>query len=164
MRDFPLGASPLLTGLAFLVALGPAGGVSCGGGGGSNQTSSCQAACRRCGSDLCVDCAATSARFRDEFETALYACVLGGSDASCDVVWTNCAVQAQVQVTQRPQDATYRDACLAKRSACGSSGTGFADDYCLQSVLVEASVVAQAQQCLSQSCPAIGTCLQALFH
>jgi hypothetical protein len=161
MRRLARGSSPRGSGIVLWVVLGVAGGVGCGGGGGSKQTASCQAACAGCGSELCVDCAATSARLRDEFETALYACVVAGSDAACDTLWTGCVAQAQGQVTPRPVDATYRDACLAKRNTCASS---FADDYCLQSALLDESVVARAQQCLSQTCAAIGPCLQALFH
>jgi hypothetical protein len=139
-------------------------GGSCGNGGSSGGASSCQAACNRCGGDLCVDCAATSARLRNEFENAVYACVLEGSDASCDTIWQNCAVQAEGKVTPRPVDTTYRDACLAKKSECDASGMGFADDDCLLSPLLEESVVAQAQQCLSQTCANIGACFMPLFN
>jgi hypothetical protein len=164
MRDLDR-RSPLgLMGLALLAALCLPGSVGCGGGSGSPQASSCQAACSRCGGDFCIDCAATSARFRNEFETAVYACVLGGSDASCDVLWTSCFVQAAGQLSSRPVDASYRSACLAKRSECASAGTNFADDNCLQSPLLEESRVAQAQQCLSLSCPAIAACFRPLFN
>ena len=147
----------------FLAGL-TAAGASCGSSGSSAGASSCQAACNRCGSDLCVDCAATSARLRNEFENAVYACVLQGSDASCDTLWTNCIVQGEGQITPRPVDTTYRDACLAKKSDCDASGMGFADDDCLLSPILEESVVAQAQQCLSQSCATIGACFQPLFN
>jgi hypothetical protein len=139
-------------------------GGSCGGSGSSGGASSCQAACNRCGSDLCVDCAATSARLRNEFEDSVYACVLQGSDASCETIWTNCIVQAEGTTTPRSVDATYRDACLAKKSDCDASGTGFADDDCLLSPILEEALVAQAQQCLSQTCASIRACFMPLFN
>jgi hypothetical protein len=139
-------------------------GGSCGGGGSAGGASSCQAACNRCGSDLCVDCAATSARLRNELEDAVYACVLQGSDASCDTVWTNCFVAAEGKLTPRPADTTYRDACLAKKRDCDASGMGFADDDCLLSPILEEARVAQAQQCLSQTCANIGACFRPLFN
>jgi hypothetical protein len=148
--------------VALLAGMTAVGG-SCGSGGSSGGASSCQAACNRCGSELCVDCAATSARLRNEFEDAVYACVLQGSDASCATVWTNCIVQAEGQLTPRPADTTYRDACLAKKSDCDANGMGFADDNCLLSPILEEARVAQAQQCLSQSCANIGACFMPLF-
>lgn len=148
--------------IALLAGMAAVAG-SCGGGTTSGGPSSCQAACNRCGSELCVDCAATSARLRNEFEDAVYACVLQGSDASCDTVWTSCIVQAQGQLTPRPVDTTYRAACLAKKSDCDASGMGFADDNCLLSAILDEARVAQAQQCLSQSCANIGACFRPLF-
>ena len=136
-------------------------GGSCGSGGGGS--SGCRAACNRCAGELCVDCAATSARLRDDLENAVYACVLQGSDASCDTVWTSCFVQAEGQITPRPLDTTYRDACLAKKSECDATATTFADDNCLLSPILEEARVAQAQQCLSQSCATIGACFRPLF-
>ena len=137
---------------------------ACGSGsGGSSQASSCRSACSRCGGDLCVDCSATSARLRDDFETGLYACVLAGSDAACDTLWSGCAAQAATGLSTRPIDTTYRDACTTKRNQCASAGVNFADDYCLQSALLTESVVTSAQQCLTQACDAIQTCLGPLF-
>ena len=146
----------LLGGLAALTG-------GCGSSGNSGGSSSCQAACSRCASEVCVDCAATSARLRDDFENAVYACVLQGSDAACDTVWTSCFVQAEGQITPRPLDMTYRDACLAKKSECDATATSFADDNCLLSRILEESLVAQAQQCLSQSCANVGACFRPLF-
>jgi hypothetical protein len=147
--------------VALLTGMTAAGG-SCGSG-SSGGASSCQAACNRCGGDLCADCAATSARLRNEFEDSVYACVLQGSDASCDTVWTSCFVQALGQITPRPADTTYRDACLAKKSDCDASGMGFADDNCLLSPILEEARVAQAQQCLSLTCANAGACFMPLF-
>ena len=154
---------PRVLAVALLVGM-PFVGGSCGSNGSSGGASSCQAACNRCGSDLCVDCAATSARLRNEFEDAVYACVLQGSDASCDTIWTNCIVAAEGKLTPRPADTTYRDACLAKKSDCDASGMGFADDDCLLSPILEEALVAQAQQCLSQTCANIGGCFMPLFN
>jgi len=149
---------------ALLAGITAVGG-SCGSSGSSGGASSCQAACNRCASELCLDCAATSARLRDEFENAVYACVLQGSDASCNnTVWTNCMVQAEGTLTPRPADTTYRDACLAKKSDCDASGMGFADDNCLLSPILDEARVAQAQQCLSQTCANIGACFRPLFN
>ena len=151
--------------LVLLALLGGMAAVAggCGSSGNAGGSSSCQAACSRCASELCVDCAATSARLRNDFEDAVYACVLQGSDASCDTVWTTCFVQAQGQITPRPLDTTYRDACLAKKSECDATATSFADDNCLSSGILEEGLVAQAQQCLSQSCANIAACLRPLF-
>src|SRR3954452_23158358 len=100
----------------WLVAawLGACGGSGVGGP-GSAGSGGCAAACTRCGSDLCADCAATPARLLDEFESSVYACVQQGSDASCSTLWERCVVQAETQVPRRPIDDSYRDACLAKR-------------------------------------------------
>lgn len=151
--------------VVLLALLGGMAAVAggCGSSGNSGGSSSCQAACNRCASELCVDCAATSARLRNDFENAVYACVLQGSDASCDTVWTSCFVQAEGQITLRPVDTTYRDACLAKKSECDATATSFADDNCLLSRILEEGLVAQAQQCLSQSCANIGACFMPLF-
>ena len=149
-------AIALLAGVAAL-------GESCGSSASSGGASSCQAACNRCPSELCVDCAATSARLRNEFENAVYTCILQGSDASCGTIWESCIVQAEGQLTPRTVDTTYRDACLAKKSDCDASGMGFADDNCLLSRILEEARVAQAQQCLSQSCANIGACFMPLF-
>jgi hypothetical protein len=108
-------------------------------------------------------CDVCASRLRDDFENAVYACVLQGSDASCDTVWTSCFVQAEGQITARPVDTTYRDACLAKKSACDATAPSFADDNCLLSPILEEGLVAQAQQCLSQSCASIGACFRPLF-
>jgi hypothetical protein len=150
--------------VVLLALLGGMAAVAgCGSSGNSGGSSSCQAACNRCASELCVDCAATSARLRNDFENAVYACVLQGSDASCETVWTSCFVQAEGQITPRPVDTTYRDACLAKKSECDATTTSFADDNCLLSRILEEGLVAQAQQCLSQSCANIGACFMPLF-
>jgi hypothetical protein len=148
--------------LAWVAIVGAVGAAGCGGS-ASSGSSNCQAACNRCGGELCVDCAATSARFRDDFESAVYTCVLQGSDAACDTLWTSCAIQAEGQLTPRPLDTTYRDACLAKRSDCEAQGVSFADDDCLLSRLLEESMVAQAQQCLLLSCADIPACLRPIF-
>jgi hypothetical protein len=152
-------AGVLLTLLGGMAAV--AGG--CGSSGNAGGSSSCQAACNRCASEICVDCAATSARLRNDFEDAVYACVLQGSDAACDTLWTSCFVQAEGQLTPRPLDTTYRNACLAKKSECDATATTFADDNCLLSPILEEGRVAQAQQCLSQSCATIGACFMPLF-
>ena len=148
--------------LALLGGMAAVAG-GCGSSGNGGGSSSCQAACNRCASEICVDCAATSARLRNDFENAVYACVLQGSDASCDTVWTSCFVQAEGQLTPRPLDTTYRDACLAKKSECDATTTSFADDNCLLSPILEEGRVAQAQQCLSQPCASIGACFMPLF-
>ena len=150
--------------VVLLALLGGTAAVAgCGSSGNSGGSSSCRAACNCCASEICVDCAATSARLRDDFEDAVYACVLQGSDASCDTVWTSCFVQAEGQITPRPADTTYREACLAKKSECDATATSFADDNCLLSRILDEALVAQAQQCLSQSCANIGACFRPLF-
>ncbi|SRR6266545_206001 len=132
-------------------------------GGPAAGPSGCQAACARCGSDFCLDCAATSVKYRDEFETPLYACVQQDGDASCGTLWESCAIQAVTQLARRSIDDTYREACLAKRTECIAQGTTFADDDCLLSALFEETVVMQAQDCLSKACPDTRLCLQSIF-
>jgi len=149
--------------LALLGGMPPVAG-GCGNGGNSGRSSGCQAACNRCAGELCVDCAATSARLRDEFENVLYACVLRGGDASCDTIWTSCFMEADAESIPRPTDVTFRETCLAKNSECDATATTFADDNCLSSRILEPSVVDQAQQCLSQSCANVGSCLRPLFN
>src|SRR6476660_3899831 len=108
--------------------------AGCGGSdsssGNSAGTGQCQAACARCAGDPCPDCAAFSARFRDEYEASLFSCVQNAASCS-NAQWQTCSSQASVQATSRPIDDQYRSACLAKRSTC--SATAFADDYCLTS-------------------------------
>ena len=147
--------------------------VSCGlgacgnDGDGSREgqgAGGCDEACAVCGGDPCADCAATSARYRDEFESAVYACVTEGGDASCSAAWVNCFVAAEGEAMPRPIDDTYREACFAKRAACMAEGTSFADDDCLLSVVMEEAVVTAAQDCLTESCPETESCLGPLFE
>jgi len=139
--------------------------AGCGGGSSSSSGGAgCQAACKVCSSELCADCAATSARFRDDFENAVYACVKQGADAAaCDSLWATCVVQAEGSITPRAIDDSYRTACLAKKSECDATSTTFADDDCLLSRIVEERLVMQAQQCLSQSCAQISACFNPIF-
>jgi hypothetical protein len=133
------------------------------GSGAPAGTPGCQAACARCGSDFCLDCAATSAKYRDEFETSLYACVQEVADASCGTLWTSCAIKAESEAARRPIDDTYRDACLAKKKDCDAQGAGFADDDCLISSILEQALVMQAQDCLAKACADAKSCLQPIF-
>jgi hypothetical protein len=141
---------------------------ACGSNGGgpaaSTGTQHCTSACAKCGSDFCVDCAGTGARYRDEFESALYSCVIDGGDAACDTLWQSCAIQAESALTPRAIDTSYRDDCLAKRTDCEAQGVSFADDDCLLSVLLEQSVVTQAQACLSKTCTETPSCLSTYFQ
>jgi hypothetical protein len=141
--------------------------AACSSGSGSSGTAAgpegCQAACARCGSDFCVDCAATAAKYRDEFETPLYSCVQEGGDASCGSLWESCVIKAELQTPLRPIDNSYRDACLAKKRECDAEGMGFADDDCLLSVVLEQAAVMQAEDCLSKACADARSCLLAIF-
>jgi hypothetical protein len=159
-------AGTVCRGLLGIVLLGAAGAASigCSSGGKAGGSAACQAACSSCASELCADCAATSARFRDDFENAVYACVRQGSDAACDTLWIGCMAQAEGQITVRPIDTTYGDACFAKKSECDATTTTFADDDCLLSRILEANLVAQAMQCLSLSCAEISACFGPLFN
>jgi hypothetical protein len=155
--------------VAYVVAFGavlPLGACSSSGdsSGATPGTSGCQAACARCGSDFCVDCAATAAKYNDAFEAPLYACVQEGGDASCGTLWESCAVRAELAAGRRPIDETYREACLAKKTECDAQGTSFADDDCLISMIFEESMVQAAQGCLSQPCPDAGSCLRPIFR
>jgi hypothetical protein len=150
--------------VALLVGMGVAAGGCSGGSNANSGAAGCMAACSHCASELCADCAATSARLRNEFESIVYACVSQGSDAACDTLWTNCITQGEGQITPRPADTTYRDACLAKKSDCDAMGLSFADDDCLLTPILEESRVAQAMQCLSQPCSGIQACFNPLFN
>lgn len=150
--------------VGLLVGMAAVAGGCSNGSSANSGTAGCMAACSHCASELCADCAATSARFRNEFESVVYACVQQGSDASCDTLWITCIGQGESQVTPRPADTTYRDACLAKKSDCDAMGVTFGDDDCLLSPILEESLVAQAMQCLSQPCTSISACFNPLFN
>src|SRR5436189_4792265 len=85
---------------------------------GSTGGGACQIACARCGGDFCVDCAATSERYRDEYETALYSCVKSADGCSA-ATWSTCSVQAAGSALRRPADDNYLQACMTKRTVCG---------------------------------------------
>ena len=146
--------------LSALSALAACGG-SDGSSGNSAGTGQCQAACARCGGDPCLDCAAYSARFRDEFEATLFSCVQNAASCS-SAQWQTCSSQAGVQAPSRPIDDQYRSACLAKRTTCG--GSVFADDYCLSSRVFEESLVTAANKCLAQDCTTVKACLSPIFQ
>ena len=131
-------------------------------GGSSVGAEQCQAACARCGGDPCVDCAAYSARFRDEFEAALFSCVQNAAACS-SAQWETCFGQAVGQAPRRPIDDQYVMACMAKRMACDASGMVFPDDYCLSSQLLEESGVTKANDCLALGCADVGACLTPIF-
>jgi hypothetical protein len=132
------------------------------GGGSTVGTGQCQAACAHCSGDPCADCAAYSARFRDEFETALFSCVQNA--AACSAAqWETCFGQAAGQAPRRPIDDQYVSACMAKRTTCDTAGMSFPDDYCLSSQLLEESSVAKANDCLAHACTDVGACLMAIF-
>jgi hypothetical protein len=150
--------------VALLVGMDAAGGGCSSGSTVSAGAAGCMTACSRCGGGLCADCAATSARFRDEFEGIVYTCVKEGGDAACITIWTDCIIKGQTQVTPRTSDTTYRDACLTKKSECDAMGVTFADDRCLLSIIFEESQVAQAMQCLSQPCANIEACFSPIFN
>src|SRR5262245_10642395 len=112
--------------IALLVGMGVVAGGCSSGSNASSGAAGCMAACSHCASELCADCAATSARLRNDFESIVYACVQQGSDAACDTIWTNCITQGEGQITPRAVDTTYRDACLTKKSDCDAMGLTFA--------------------------------------
>jgi hypothetical protein len=147
--------------LALLAMMSACGGSD--GGGGTMQTQECQAACARCGGDPCVDCAAYSARFRDEFESALFSCVQNAATCS-SAQWQTCFGQAVGQAPRRPTDDQYMSACMAKRMSCDAAGMVFPDDYCLSSQLLEESSVAKANDCLALACTDVGACLMPIFR
>lgn len=127
--------------------------------------SGCAQACAVCTSSICADCKAAAALYRDEFESALYACVVQSTDASsCANRWSTCAGKATVVATRRPIDDSYRDACLARRSECVSQGSSFADDDCLLSPILDPAKVAEAQACLAKPCPEVKGCLGLYFN
>ena len=142
-----------------------AGMAACSGtesGGSTVGAGQCQAACGRCGGDPCVDCAAYSARFRDEFEGALFSCVQNAAACSSQQ-WETCFGQAVGQAPRRSIDDQYTSACMTKRMTCDAAGMGFADDYCLSSQLLEESMVARANDCLALACTDARACLAPIF-
>lgn len=129
---------------------------------GSPSGGACQSACARCGGDLCVDCAATSDRYRDEYETALYSCV-NGADGCSAATWSTCSTQASSSAPRRTADDTYRDACMAKRTDCASQGVNFADDNCLGSSFLSDAWLQKANDCIVKSCADASACLRDIF-
>jgi hypothetical protein len=139
---------------------------ACGSGDSSTGTSSgggaCTSACARCGGDLCVDCAGTSDRYRDDYEAALYSCV-NGADGCSAATWGACSTQAVSSAARRPVDDTYRDACMAKKTDCASQGVNIADDNCLQSSLLAEAWLQKANECIAKSCADVSACLRDIF-
>jgi hypothetical protein len=129
---------------------------------GSSSGGACQSACARCSGELCLDCAGTADRYRDEYETALYSCV-NDADGCSAATWSTCSVQASSSAGRRPADDTYRDACLTKRSDCESQGINFADDYCLGSSLLSDAWLQRANDCVAKNCADISVCLRDVF-
>jgi len=130
---------------------------------GSTSAGACQRACTRCGGDFCVDCAGTSDRYRDDYETVLYSCV-NEADGCSAATWSTCSVQASASAPRRAADDTYRDACLTKRSDCESQGINFADDYCLGSSFLSEAWLQRANDCIAKSCADVSTCLRDIFR
>lgn len=137
---------------------------SCGSSGSTGSTSggACQSACARCGGDPCVDCTGASDRYRDEYERALYSCV-NGADGCSAATWSTCSAQASISAPRRAADDTYRDACMAKRSACASQGVNFADDACLSSTLLSDAWLQMANDCIAKSCADVSACMGEIF-
>jgi len=135
---------------------------------GSNESAvstsggACRSACARCGGDLCVDCAGTADRYRDEYEMALYSCV-NEADGCSASTWSACSTQAVGSAPRRPTDDTYRDACMTKRTDCAGQGINFADDNCLGSSLLSDEWLQKANDCLAKSCADASTCLRDIF-
>lgn len=130
---------------------------------GSTNAGACQSACARCGGDFCVDCAGTSDRYRDDYETALYSCV-NGADGCSASTWSTCSVQASTSAPRRAADDTYRGACMTKRTECASQGVNFADDNCLGSWLLSDAWLQKANDCIAKSCADVSTCLRDIFR
>jgi hypothetical protein len=129
----------------------PSGGVTCA------------EACARCSvTGVCDDCAGSATRFRDEFEAALYACVM--QQDACSHDWEICVSIAITSAPPRDLDRTFRDACLARRTDCQNQGMGFADDPCLTSGAFTVDVVNQAQQCLALACGEVSACFHDVFE
>jgi len=155
-----------LAGSALLVA----SALACGCGGENSATPggsgvTCAEACARCpDADVCSDCDGYGARFRDEFESPLYACVLRQADAGCSRDWERCVSDAIGVAGERDIDRTFRTACLARRTECTNAGMGFADDPCLTSAAFVENLVTQAQQCVSKACTEVSACLHDAFE
>jgi hypothetical protein len=144
--------------LAAILMTGACGSESTG----STSGGACQSACARCGGDLCADCAGTSDRYRDDYETALYSCV-NNTDGCPSATWSTCSVQASASAPRRQVDDTYRDDCMKKRTECASQGVNFADDYCLGSQLLSEAWLQKANDCIAKSCADVSTCLRDVF-
>jgi hypothetical protein len=153
----------LLVAVSLSGACGSGGSGPVGAGGSSTAVQDCRDACNECGGDLCVDCAATSARYRDDYETTLYSCVRT-SDSSCEQRWEECSGMAAGEVTRRAADNSYRDACLAKKSDCEDQEISLSDDYCLGSTLLDESLLNEATACLDRACSDASGCLREIFR
>jgi hypothetical protein len=154
--------SPAVVVTFFLGVILTTGACGSSESAGSTSAGACQSACARCGGDLCLDCAGTTDRYRDEYETALYSCV-NGADGCSASTWSTCSAQAVVSAPRRPADDTYRDACMTKRTDCASQGVNFADDNCLQSALLSDAWLQKANDCIGKSCTDVSTCLRDVF-
>jgi hypothetical protein len=142
---------------------GSSGATGAGGSSASTTVQDCRDACNECGGDLCVDCAATAARYRDDYETILYDCIRT-SDSSCEQRWEECSGMAAGEVTRRAADDSYRDACLAKKSDCEDQEVSLSDDYCLGSTLLDESLLQDATACLDRACSDASGCLREIFR
>jgi hypothetical protein len=129
-------------------------------------TVTCAEACARCptNNDLCGDCAGWGARLRDEFESALYPCIVRGADAGCPRDWERCVEEAMGVAGERDIDRAFRDVCLARRTECQNQMMGFADDDCLTSGAFIESAVTEARPCIVKPCAEVQTCLRDAFQ
>jgi hypothetical protein len=134
---------------------------------GDDIAGQCQKGCQKataCGNStdtFCAqNCAATISKWRDDFRNAFFTCYLDGKTMNCVGDVETCYTSASTSVQPRVIDTSYRNACLDRRSQCMNS---FADDYCLQSLLYDSSVVDSAMSCLGRPCDQISTCLRSTF-
>jgi hypothetical protein len=75
------------------VSMAATGGGCSGDDDPARSGVTCEQACAKCSvGDICADCAGVGMRFRDEFEDALYACVV--NEATCKNDWEACVASA----------------------------------------------------------------------
>jgi hypothetical protein len=98
---------------------------------------------------------------RDEYMTAVIAC-LNDPALACDAkADDNCGAKAAQALAARPGETDFVTACLKRRSECGSS---FSDDNCGGARLLNDACFAQAKDCLAKPCAEVAGCIRPLYE
>ena len=133
-----------------------------GCGGGGSVTSDCRAVCNTDDAcflptdDTCVeDCVAQIHNFRPAYRDAVIDCYVG----QCVKDEADCAAESLPKAPARAIDGEFREACTARRSACGGSFL----DLCQTSQIFVESAVKAGLRCFAEPCSDIDLCLDIAF-